>query len=421
MNLLGLVNTQRNFVESGLTIFDFERMPVLDPNFAVSRSSSKTYIDDRGVMRTLAPNVGAIVDDPEFGRVLEIEPQSLNMLTQADRPDLWTCTRGSMSGGIVTLAGMSMSRFVPDTSTASHYVERDFPSSAEGTPLSLRFACKSAGLSRMRVDVLANGGTPESSFTFDLRTGEIISVSNRGNFKIRSKALADGCWLVKIEAGVYGAGSTLPRLRLLAVDNSSATGNVSLPGDGVSGFLLGAGQAESRRSCTSYIPTLAAAVTRTAESAKLAGQSLLNAANIASGTILFDAFMAQETTSGLVGVEYQINPGTSDRVGFRPAAADGNMYGQINIDGASVAANQSPRVWPASSRGWFGLGYDAAGTWLVAAGSRVTSSTVRLVAGKTPQELRLSVPGLGTHIKMKSIRFYNRRIADTELERITAL
>lgn len=401
MTSLGLLSQLRRWKEPGEVVFDFSKMAVLDPRWKVIRTGTKTYIDDDGVRKTIGPGLNVPVLDPVHGRVVDIEPQSTNLITQSANPAAWSGAAmvNPTPASLKTVAGILLGKFSPTTQLTPHYIDRTFPLQAEGTPISCQLAIQAGELSKGRIELFTGGGASLLAVPFDLLAGTWSISANSTGATVRVRKLAGDVWIFYVENAKAVAGTVPPRYRVVAIDN---TGTQNFVGDGVQGFWVGEMQAETRTSCTSFIPTLGSAVTRSAEYLIWEGVNLAEAWNPAEGMVLLDTFMAQETI-GSTGFQTTLTGTAGDRVDFRrTVGGNGPMYGQVVIGGVS-SANNSTMVLP-NGRFLVGYQWNAGVTRLGSNGGAIVSPTSLIINPAIATSIRLGSPSAGVHLKVRSFR-----------------
>jgi hypothetical protein len=211
-----------------------------------------------------------------------------------------------------------------------------------------------------------------------------------------------------IAAGAYGFYISL-------VDSGSAARAASFTGDGAKGAYLFGAQTELGAFATSYIPTVASTVSRSADVATMTGTNFSTWYNQAAGTFVIDA---DSYTIGSADYPLTASDGTSNnRFGFYRTTATIAGYvttgavDQMYLTRGSIATN---------------IPYKAAVTATANDGNMALNGTA--AAGDTsitmPTLDRLSIGSnnssgfMSGHIR--AIAYYNTRLPNTQLQTLTA-
>lgn len=225
---------------------------------AVSRASTATFFDLNGLLAIADVNVARFDTDfaTGLGRLLVETAATNNYLFSQDISNsYWGKSEGVITSG-GTLLGIPFWKFTPSTNNLIHSIGRSLTMTA-GSTVTLSWLAAAAGYSRVSVRV-APGGVLTGRVVFDLLTGTVAQ--NAASIICSIKQLAAGVCRFSVTftlgPGVTAAGANI---------EAATTGNVTgFAGDGVSGILLSAAQAENDQ-LSSYIPTTTAAVARAAD------------------------------------------------------------------------------------------------------------------------------------------------------------
>ncbi len=301
-----------------------------------SRASTGSYIDAAGVRKTAAVNVARY----EGGKLV-VEAAVTNLWTYSDLPSnaAWSKSGATIVDAAAVGADgtMSLSKLVESSATQQHRTFRTFVVEA-GKTYSYSFDLRAG--ERTSAYVLTSTGSTVVSrtvATVDLLTGTYSVVAGG---QIRVVGLANGVWRVTVTETT--TGTTLqPNVYLL-----DPSGVLSYLGDGASGFYVGAAQLELDRG-TSYIPTVAATVTRSADLAyvfpneeasrnlrkkllltRLAGPGLAYPDSSSGSTAAIVAVCAWLGYTATVTYNHPFRCGR-DRVGDRLGQLDGILY--VNV------------------------------------------------------------------------------------------
>lgn len=225
---------------------------------AVSRASTATYLDLNGRIATADVNVARYDVDPitGVGRLL-IEGAATNsyLYSQDITNPAWGKSAGSASTA-GTFIGIPFGRFTPDTSNGTHAITRTLTMAA-GSTVVLSWVAKADGYQRLSLRV-APGGVLAGRVLFDVLTGTITQ--NNAGIPASITPLANGFFRIAVTF-TLGPGATSAGANLEVANTANG---ITFAGDGVSGILISAAQAEYD-TLTSYIPTISTALSRAAD------------------------------------------------------------------------------------------------------------------------------------------------------------
>jgi hypothetical protein len=223
---------------------------------------------------------------------LLIEEQRTNLLTYSD--DLTSYAIAPATGLTSTLTsniapnGTLTARLLTNTTTT------DFHRLFQGVTLvastaytyTVYFKNYTAGWAQLSSYL---GGSLTAFANFNLSTGALGTV---GNCTATITAVGNGWYRCSITATTEG---TSCNLQLYVIEANSTTANPSTTGTNKGIFVWGA-QLEAGAFATSYIPTVASQVTRSADSAKMTDTNFSSWFQNGSGT-LYSEFLIGQTTS----------------------------------------------------------------------------------------------------------------------------
>jgi len=222
---------------------------------ALTRAGTGTYTDKSGVLRTAA------INEPRFEKEgLLIEGQSTNMaLYSGDLSASWwpkarAITTQGFSAPDVSLTAVKL---IPTAEAGSHYISKTLPVTA-GNAYTLSFFVKAGEYVNCRLSFSGTLAVDGKSCDFDLLSGAAKPTGSAGTPAITP--LANGWYRCSITSDAMTADGTL-NFNIWVYDDS----NQSFTGDGVKGLYIWGAQIEANPVLTSYIPTIASAATRAAE------------------------------------------------------------------------------------------------------------------------------------------------------------
>jgi hypothetical protein len=202
------------------------------------------------------------------------------LLTYSEQFDnaAWTKTRSSITADATTSPDgtQDADKLVEDTATNTHDMTVSV-SFTSGTAYTLSIYAKQAGRN-LRIYFPSGAFGSAFSAVFDLSagtatiafTGTVASITNVGN----------GWYRCSITQTATASVTSIFTLRL--IEGASTT---SYTGDGTSGIYIWGAQLEAGAFATSYIPTVASQVTRSADAVSMTGTNFSDWYNQAQGTL----------------------------------------------------------------------------------------------------------------------------------------
>ena len=262
----------------------------LDPRVTFTRASTATRVNRNRVIETVGVNVPRFDYDPVTGecRGLLIEESRSNLLLYSqDLGTGWSNPAGTTELVNVTTSpdGTSTAdKLVEDTSSGQHYVSSSSVSWASSTTYTFSVFAKAE--TRYFLD-LAFG---TSSFwvnghrraVFNLARGTVHSTAG-ASLTALITPYPNGWYRCSITATTVSTAVAATTCQLLITSDGTSGG--SYPGDGTSGLYLWGAQTEQGAFPTSYIPTTASTVTRSADNASMTGTNFSSWYNQSEGTL----------------------------------------------------------------------------------------------------------------------------------------
>ena len=383
-----------------------------------ARTTTATVVGSNGLIQSAAINAPRFDYDPVTlaPRGILIEEQRTNLLLRSEEFDnaVWTKSSSTVTtNAVVAPDGASTGdQLIEDTATLSHGVTVGF-SWVSGTTYTVSVLVRAAG--RNFFQIAFPGAQFSNAFAnFDVSSGALGSsnaatatLTNFGNGWYRCTATATA------------TSSAFTSLGLLIQTSGTASRFGSYTGDGTSGLYIWGAQLETGAFATSYIPTVASQVTRTADQASIVAPMFAPWYNQTEGT-----FVVEFMTGGAVAsaTASSANNGTGNNRIVSLLSAGGNVQFFVS-DGGSAQANISPLspVLAASNT-----------IYRMAATYRVNSFSAAVNGVLGPEDTSGTVPAvdqlnigsdfsslrLNGHIRR--ITYYPVRLLDTQLQALTA-
>jgi hypothetical protein len=296
-----------------------------------TRASDGTFVDSAGVLQTAATNVPRFDHNPTTGESLGllVEEQRTNLLLNSEDFSGATTFRGSITANVIAApdGATTADLFTENTETGNHTTQFGSIAFTTGVTYTVSIFLRPNG----RDTNIRFRGTNTTTFAaeafFNLTGAGAVASTVFGTASIQ--ALPNG-WYRCIITGVSGATNTTG----IQVLTSSGAG------DGTSGVYIWGAQLEAGAFPTSYIPTTAAGVTRSADVASITNANLLPwfTSSLTDHTFYVEARSGGTTASvTLEGYEGASLKGLSITVLSRPRMIQ--RHGASRFDTASQAAD----------------------------------------------------------------------------------
>jgi len=388
-------------------LLDFANTKTLDPRITFTRASTGTYFDANGILQTAASGVARFEHNPVTGESLglEIEEQRTNLLTYSEQFDnaSWAKTNATVSANTIiapdgTLTG---DKLIADTVLAQHRVQLTPTSSAGNQTLSVYAKAGEYGYAYIRI------GT--TGALFNLATGAYVS-SLGTPVSYSSTSVGNGWY--RLVVTVNALANDIARINV----QNDATQN-DFAGNGFSGIYIWGAQLEAGSFATSYIPTAASQVTRSADSASMTGTNFSSWYRANEGTV-YTEFASAATGTNLNVVQLgstSLNvislhrDGGSTNWRYRTSLSNLNLNGaQFVATGTKVGFAYATSDYPAVVNGNSAQLNTGVGT---------VSAADQLYIGAGNQ-YAAAAPLNGT---MRKLAYYPKRLTNAELQGLTTV
>ena len=358
------------------------------------------------VLLTAAAGIPRFNHNPTTGESLGllIEESRTNLLTYSADWSNAAWTKGgatiSADSNVAPDGTLTADRLVEDTSTGDH---RAFQLTAftSGTAYTFTVYAKASGRNLL---MLANTMAGGFTSVFDLNAGTITSTT-LGTAAITN--VGNGWYRCSVSNTSGFTGNSNNQIRL--VDTGT---NTSYTGNGFSGVFLWGAQLEAGAFATSYVPTIAATVTRSADAASMTGTNFSSWFNAAEGTFCAD-FAGGNSISGLYG----------RAIGYDGA---GSLIGGDNLVNRVSTWNGSVNLGVAFTGSVLTgvkavMAYSSAGRAIVANGQTVATDA-NLIGTVTTIRLGNSVSANESlNGTLRRVAYYPRRLTNTQLQALTTV
>lgn len=355
-------------------------------------------------LKTAAANVARFDYDPvtRVARGLLIEESRANIMTQSEDFTSWSLSSATVTSNTVVAPDGAITADILTPSSSGGYVVRNYTATGDGEKCysifmkagtSLQSAIVvydvTAAVTRHNVRITWTAGVP--SIATSSGTGTLFPVQSVGN----------GWYRISFTAtGIVAANTN----SFLIYPNNTSPGTGTIIAWGV--------QAENATFATSYIPTVASAVTRSADAASMTGTNFSSWFNNAEGTVYVES-----TPLALgVGTGVTINDNTTSnriRVALN-STSDQSLIttggtAQATLDGGTPAAGTTARFATAYKVNDFALSLN---------GGAVATDT----SGTVPVVSQMQIGGETTtygSARIRKVAYYPLRVTDTNLVALT--
>jgi len=299
---------------------DFANSQSLDKRITFSRGSIGTRVNRNGLIETIAANQPRFDFDPISGecRGLLIEESRTNLITSSNNFGGGTVDLGVIASATVSPDGTTNASLIFEKTTNNFKLYTAGVTSVIGTTYCGSVFVKYAGSSKY--GRLKSGST--NTIIINLTNGSILSSTGT-------------CGVIPYSNGwyriysIFTATTTSENLQLFLMNYNGALSQYQ--GDGSSGYYVYGMQAEVGAFATSYIPTSASTVTRSADNASMTGTNFSSWYNQSEGTFYSNV----KSTTGVGG--YIISArGTSG----------GDRHQLTQLGGATVISNVVVATFP---------------------------------------------------------------------------
>ena len=371
-------------------------------------------------LMTAASGVGRLDHNPVTGASdgFLVEEQRTNLLTYSAQFDnaAWTKTRSSITANTIVAPDGTLTgdKLVEDTTVSNTHVVYAPDYAATNTTLTATVYAKAGERSQFFLE-LSNFATGFGGALFNLSTGVATNITNAGDYTNTSasiSAVGNGWYRCSITTTKGSLNST--NRWIIELYNGSTT---QYTGNGYSGIYIWGAQLEAGSFPTSYIPTVAAQVTRSADAASMTGTNFSSWYRPDEGTFYSESLISRQSATAGTGVftAGELATGNYIAVGYRAA---GSTLAQVVFNSVAqadfsptgvIAANQVFKCALAVKVNDFAVSGNA--------GAVVTDTS-----GNLPviDKLYLGVNVNYLNGTIRKIAFYPARLTNAQLQALTS-
>lgn len=350
---------------------------------------------------------------------LLIEESRTNLLLYSEQFDnaAWVKSNTTISANVIVAPDgtVTADKLVENTSTLVHDCRQVVIKATSQINYAATFYAKAAERTFVRMFLYNEPSTNRIDATVNLSNGTVSYVTSNGTWT------EGGCSVLAIGNGWYritvtGLSNTLNTVRLLiATSNGPTSGDSVYTGDGYSGIYIWGAQLEAASFATSYIQTVAAAVTRAADAASMTGTNFSSWYNQGEG-----GFYTEGSTNGTTGQlgYFAVSDGTTaNEIDIRIASGVRRSFVVVNSVEQANISNGNYTVGTTEKRA---VSYrvnlvDAAANGVL--GVQDTSALLPVV-----NQLRIGSLGGGAQIlngTIKKISYYPMALSTANLQALT--
>jgi hypothetical protein len=376
------------------------------------------------VLLSAANNVARFDHNPVTGESLGllIEEQRTNLFERSEEFEnaYWTKTNSSVTANTIVAPDGTLTgdKIVENTANGVHDVRRIVAASAS-TAYTQSVYVKAAERTRGELQMFGNSGG--STVTFNLTAGTVTVVGPYGGWASTSATITN------VGNGWYRVTHTATTNAGLTVFNSTfntqnAAGSGSYTGDGYSGIFIWGAQLESGSFSTSYIATVASAVTRSADAASMTGANFSSWYNAAEGTLYAEAMLSYTPAASTFPMLACADDGTINNRIALSTNSSRDIRAQVAIGGVfttiSTATSYSVGT-PFKAAAAFATNNHAVS---LNSGTVATNTAVGMPPPASTFRIGEQAPsGANVNGRIRKLAYYPKRLANAELQALTQI
>ena len=419
---------------------DFARSKRLDPRITFSRASTATYVDEDGLIKIAKADTARFDHNPITGESLGLlveDSRSNNILYSQSFIDRWDASFTSGTLDLIDIVGTDNTTTSPDgttnAATLTNSLSEARATSVFGSTIgitknsTLTFSCflKANTTSTVNLEFVCN--TNVSSFvyrsyaTFTLTgSGSVSSVANvaidgstpSGTASIQQ--YPNNWYKCIISFATYnGANSLNATLAEIRPNPGSASGSIYAWGR----------QLEAGAFATSYIPTTASTVTRSADVATVTGTNFSGIYNSVEGTLFAAArinYLGGNTYPGIMYVDdgtfnntmgFYVNDAGDDIIGSENFISNVSQYYFNSL--SAIVPNQLNKIITAYKVNDFAAGFSIRESLDIDTSGSVPTVN-RLIIGELRGSQNVKLNGT-----ISKISYYPVRLSNSQLQELT--
>ena len=395
-------------------------------DFDFSRSSSATRIAKNGLITTVAANVPRLeyplIDGVVSGcPSLLLEPSRTNLITYSEdfSNAYWSKTSVTVTSNeaISPDGTLNASKLIEGTSNSRQEVWKNIVTSSSTNVISCFIKKGTRRFASITTSDTTNWNT---MVVVDLELGVITKTYNRSGFSTVDKIENYGNGWYRLTSSITGVFIGNVLYGRINIQNSGTPSNPpsnSYTGDGTSYIYIYGAQLEQGSYATSYIPTQGSTVTRVADTASGAGNSVVF--NDSEGVLMAEINALDEsggnreitlsdgTTSNRIIIQYR----DSSNIRIILAKSTGDEFDTSVIPFNTVEINKIAVKYKTNDFAFWVNGIEIYSDNTGNTFSTNTLSAINFDGG---------TGGNDFYGKTKQVQYYNSALTDSELEQLTS-
>ena len=387
------------------------------------------------ILETAASNVARFDHNPttfeSLGLLIEEQRTNLQTYSEDFANAAWIKSNSTITSNTIVPPDGTLNgdKLVENTATAEHFISKSV-AVVSGTTYVLSVFAKQAEPNRFLSLLFGGGGFYSGeAATFNLNTGVVASTNGTTTATITS--VGNG-WYRCSTTAVSKATGTPSGAERIVLNNSTSSVTFSYTGDGYSGIYIWGAQMEAGAFATSYIPTVASQVTRSADIASMTGTNFSSWYNQGEGTFVTEVIANNSATAGAQIRRFlEIrNDATTEVIRFGRATSNFAIRFVLATNGVVETLTPSAAITfgtiVPNNPDTFAVGYSATIPSLVLDGTKapdITGGFVGLPTGMTQMNIGSAGVANLTDIlngTIKRVAFYPLRLTNTQLISLTS-
>jgi hypothetical protein len=417
------MSISQNFPDEGPSLnLNFASSRTLDPRITFTRTSTGTYTNKNGLV-TIAPT-----DTPRFDHSYNgSNVESLGLLIEESRTNLVlrSNTFNTYWSSVSATCVFTQNVTGPDGVSNGAWTIDDQSTASDGAGFEQSFSITPSTSTNYCLSIFAKQGT---ATYFDFYAF-FVGTSTKGTY-FRYNFSTDTISVVSADGGgitptIYGK-ITYPngwyRFYFVVNDANSGLNNVfqyrlypASRDAGVTGTTLFYGaQFEIGAFPTSYIPTVASTVTRSADNASMTGINFSSWYNSSEGTSLLN-YRVSATSGDQAALEFNDGTSSNRMILFHSV---GSIARFLTFSGGSAVVTTLNRTAVSNSK-WTGAykAADYASTYNT--NSALTNTYASVISGVNKMQIGSSTGGSGYNGTISQLLYYPKRLTNSQLQNLT--